>query len=53
LTAIGLSPLEADESVRFGVGRSTSGEDIERAASAIVAAARRIRSRRVPTGAAA
>ena len=40
LTAIGLSDADAEECVRFGIGRFTSHEDIEYAAAAIVRAAR-------------
>lgn len=42
LTAIGLTSEEAEESVRFGLGRSSTRDDILRAAQAIVLAARRL-----------
>jgi cysteine desulfurase len=53
LTAIGLSPTEADECVRFGLGRATNGEEIARAGTAVINAARRILAGRVAVGAAA
>lgn len=44
LTAIGLSDQEAQESVRFGLGRGTTDDELRRAAAAVVGAARRLRS---------
>lgn len=40
LTAMGLPPVAAAESIRLSVGRWTTPEEIERAADLIVAAAR-------------
>ncbi|MGH9412643.1 MAG: aminotransferase class V-fold PLP-dependent enzyme, partial [Terriglobales bacterium] len=44
LLAIGLSEEEAQRSLRFGLGRFTSGEEIERAGVRVVEAARQLRA---------
>lgn len=44
LLAMGLTETEADETVRLSLGRSTTAEDVERAAEIIIAAVRRVRS---------
>ena len=43
LAALGLSPEQARASLRFGLGRGTRSEDIERAADCVVSAVRRLR----------
>lgn len=43
LTAMGLTDLHAEQSVRFSLGRQTSSQDIERAAKSIVEGVERIR----------
>jgi cysteine desulfurase len=50
LSALGLPDSEAEECVRFGIGRFTSPEEIERAGAAIVEAARQVRSMVLETG---
>ena len=43
LAALGLSSAQARASLRFGLGRGTQSEDIERAADCVVSAVRRLR----------
>jgi len=43
LLAIGLTPEEAQRSIRFGLGRFTTAEEIDRAAECVVHATRRLR----------
>ncbi|MGB5135713.1 MAG: aminotransferase class V-fold PLP-dependent enzyme, partial [Prochlorococcaceae cyanobacterium] len=43
LAALGRSRAEAAASIRFGLGRSTSGADIERAIAAVAEAVRELR----------
>lgn len=44
LTAIGLSQEAAEQSVRIGIGRPTTGPEVDRAADLLVAAVHRIRA---------
>ncbi len=44
LRALGLSDLEAQASLRFSLGRGTTDADVDRAASAVVAAVHRLRA---------
>jgi len=46
LAAMGVDPVVAGGAVRFSLGRSTSEEDVDRAAAAIVARAQRMASRK-------
>ncbi len=44
LTAIGLDEQGAEQSVRFGIGRPTTGAEVDRAAETVATAVRRIRA---------
>jgi cysteine sulfinate desulfinase/cysteine desulfurase-like protein len=44
LTAIGLDQEAAEQSVRIGIGRPTTGPEVDRAADLLVAAVNRIRA---------
>ncbi|MFX8373795.1 IscS subfamily cysteine desulfurase, partial [Acinetobacter baumannii] len=44
LLALGLSPAEAHASLRFGLGRATTGADIDQAVDSLTAAVARRRS---------
>ncbi|HQQ79555.1 MAG TPA: aminotransferase class V-fold PLP-dependent enzyme [Thermoanaerobaculia bacterium] len=50
LRGIGLTKEEAHESIRFGLGRFTSEEDVDWAADAVASAVRRVRAARGTTG---
>lgn len=50
LTAIGLDQEAAEQSVRIGIGRPTTGPEVDRAAGLLVAAANRIRVASVSQG---
>jgi cysteine desulfurase len=50
LTAIGLDQEAAEQSVRIGIGRPTTGSEVDRAAGLLVAAANRIRVASVSQG---
>lgn len=48
LLAIGLTPEQAQRSIRFGLGRFTTAEEIDRAADCVVHATRRLRELSLP-----
>ncbi len=50
LKAMGVPPASARSSVRFGLGRSTTQEEIERVAALVGAAVRRLREGTAPRG---
>ena len=44
LDAMGVDPAWAKASIRFGLGRSTTAEDVSRVAAAVVAAVEKLRA---------
>ena len=50
LRGIGLTKEEAHESIRFGLGRFTTEEEVDWAADAVASAVRRVRAARGTTG---
>lgn len=50
LLALGLSPAEAGEAVRFSVGRANTEEEIDRAAAVVARVVARVRGAELPEG---